>query len=417
MGMEKKKILFVINTMGHAGAEMAMLALMKRLDLQKYELYLYVLMGQGELINRVPDNVVRLNGDYNETSVLSHEGKKYMRSRVLGCLFRRGNVFRLLPYMALNGIRMLLNGRVLVDKLLWRCLSDGAQDFDMEFDLAVAFLEGGSAYYVADHVNAKRKAAFIHIDYGMSGYTRKLDRDCYLRYDRVFAVSDEVRESFAAAYPEIADKTMVFHNFLDVDEIKRMAVQGEAIWNVDEADGGINEAKNGKAVRILTVGRITEQKAYDVAVEAMRCLVQMGIDACWYVVGDGPLRGRIQQMIDGYGLGSHFVLLGAKSNPYPYFANADIYAHCTRFEGKSIAIQEAQVLGLPVIASDCNGNREQIQDGVDGILCELNPVVIAEKLRLLIEDGELRARYAQRSCSRVINHDGDLEKLLGLLES
>ena len=64
---------------------------------------------------------------------------------------------------------------------------------------------------------------------------------------------------------------------------------------------------------------------------------------------------------------------GAVANPFPYFKQSDIYVHASRFEGKSIAIQEAQTLGCAIIASDCNGNREQIIDGEDGLLCELTP--------------------------------------------
>ena len=70
---------------------------------------------------------------------------------------------------------MRKEGRLMPDKLLWRAISDGARRFPEEYDLAVAFLEGGSAYYVADHVRAKKKAAFIHIDYQKAGYSRELD--------------------------------------------------------------------------------------------------------------------------------------------------------------------------------------------------------------------------------------------------
>ena len=78
-------------------------------------------------------------------------------------------------------------------KLLWRVLSDGADRLDETFDLAVAYLEGGSAYYVADHENAKKKAAFVHIAYGDSGYTREMDRDCYEKMDVIYTVSGERR--------------------------------------------------------------------------------------------------------------------------------------------------------------------------------------------------------------------------------
>ena len=76
-------------------------------------------------------------------------------------MFVRGTVFCLLPYLLSSLADMLKRRKVLPDKLLWRVLSDGGERFAEEYDLAVAYLEGGSAYYVADHVRAKKKGG-IH---------------------------------------------------------------------------------------------------------------------------------------------------------------------------------------------------------------------------------------------------------------
>ena len=69
---------------------------------------------------------------------------------------------------------------------------------------------------------------------------------------------------------------------------------------------------------------------------------------------------------------------------------ADIYVHASRFEGKSIAIQEAQILGKPMVVSDCSGNREQVCHGKDGLMCGLTPDSLAENIMLLLEDEALR---------------------------
>ena len=105
-------------------------------------------------------------------------------------------------------------GDIRKEKLLWKILSDGAQRFDEKYDLAVAFLEGGAAYYVASHVNAERKAAFIHINYEMAGYNRILDEDCYLKFDQIFTVSENVKNSFLHVYPECRMRTAVFFNLI-----------------------------------------------------------------------------------------------------------------------------------------------------------------------------------------------------------
>lgn len=108
-------------------------------------------------------------------------------------------------------------------------------------------------------------------------------------------------------------------------------------------------------------------------------------------------------------------MLGAVENPYPYYAQADLYVHATRFEGKSIAIQEAQVLGCPVIASDCNGNREQIESGVDGILCKLSPEDIAKCIEELIADPKKRQIYAKCARERNKENKEEINQLLTMM--
>lgn len=109
------------------------------------------------------------------------------------------------------------------------------------------------------------------------------------------------------------------------------------------------------------------------------------------------------------------MLLGAVKNPFPYYAQTDLYIHATRFEGKSIAIQEAQTLGCAVIASDCNGNREQIADGQDGILCELTPKAVADSIVRLLNNEEERKRLGRAAAEKSTVWDQELKMLLELL--
>lgn len=400
----KKKLLFVINTMGQAGAETALLALFDALDPQKYEISLYVLLGQGELIERVPGHVKILNRNYKNCPVLSDEGRRNMYGTVFRAMLRRGTVFCLIPYLAGIFAEMAGKRRLQPDKLLWRVLSDGGSRFEEEYDLAVAFLEGGSAYYVADHVRAQKKAAFIHIDYVQAGYTRKQDRDCYLRYDAVFPIAEETMEQFLKVYPECRDRTRIFHNRINQDEIRRKSREGH----------GFTDGFSG--FRILTVGRLTDQKAYPVAIEAMRLLKQEYGEVRWYVLGDGPERPALQKQIREAGLTEDFILLGAVENPYPYYKQTDLYVHATRYEGKSIAIQEAQTLGCAIVASDSRGNREQITQGVDGLLCALDAAAVKEAVSAMIRDEAGRKWFGLAAKERKINYEEDIRLLTSLLE-
>ena len=300
---------------------------------------------------------------------------------------------------------MRKKGKILLDKLLWRVLADGASKIQEEYDLAVAYLEGGATYYVADYVKAKKKAAFVHIDYEKAGYTRELDLDCYEKFDRIFTVSDEVKEHFLRVYPEYECKTSVFNNILNQERIKKMAEQGE----------GFNDGFKG--LRILTVGRLTRQKRYDVAINAMKLMKEkIGVPIRWYVLGEGDLRQELEQQIKSAGLENDFILMGVKENPYPYYKGCDFYVHATEFEGKSIALQEAQVLGKPILATDCSGNREQIENGTDGILCELDPGQVCEKLLYMINNPEKCKGYAEKAKQKELCNTKGFDEFIAMAE-
>lgn len=397
-----KKVLFVINTLGCAGAEKAMLELLKRFSPEEYEVSLYVLLGQGEVIRQVPEYVKILNQEYSDTSVLSKEGKKELNRRVLKRLFQRASIFRNLPYVVSNLLVMLKNGKVYPDKLLWRVMADSAEESKEHYDLAIAYLEGGSTYYVHDHVNADKKMTFLHVDYNQAGYTRKLDNACYLDFDKVFTVSDEVRTSFEQVYPECKEKTSVFYNLID-----RKTIREKATWA-----GGFTDEYDGK--RILTVGRLTSQKAYEVAIDAMKLLKDKGVKARWYVLGEGELQDKLQKQIERLGLSKDFILEGAVENPYPYYAQCDLYVHATRFEGKSIAIQEAQTLGCAILVSDCSGNREQVDAGIDGQICSLTAEGISGEIEKMLQDEEQCRIYGEMARKRLNLEQQDALAMLEL---
>jgi glycosyltransferase involved in cell wall biosynthesis len=403
---QRKKILFVLNTLSRGGAETSLLALLNSIDKSRYEIHLYVLMAQGELLDAVPEGVILENKHFSTVSVLERAGKRHMIQRILAAGCRRLSVIVLLPYLLCNFFRMLRQGQIRWDKLLWRLLARGAERCLGTYDLAVAYIEGGSTYYVADYVRAKKKAAFVHIDYAAAGYNRGLDKDCYLKFDHVFTVSDEGAKSLLEAYPELVGKTSLFHNPVNMEEL--LAKSGEPLES--------EVFRDYDGYRILTVGRLNPQKATEVSVETMALLKERGIRARWYVLGTGPRREQLSQMICRMGLEQDFYLLGAVDNPYPYFAACDLYVHASRFEGRSVAIQEAQILGCAILASDCSGNREQIEDGVDGVLSPLTPQALATHIQELLENPKRRRLLGEQAAKKPNMYPEDLETLLSLLD-
>jgi glycosyltransferase involved in cell wall biosynthesis len=196
----------------------------------------------------------------------------------------------------------------------------------------------------------------------------------------------------------------VFHNIINWDRVRSSA----------RLDGGFTDGYAG--IRLLTVGRLTEQKALELSVRAMKLLKAEDIQARWYVLGEGPERAALSRLIRKLGLEQDFILLGLSDNPYPYFRQADIYVHASRHEGKSIAVQEAMCLGCPVVLSDCSGNREQLTDGVDGVMCDLTAESIAEKVKMLIRNEEIRKRYGAAAAERNFVSGEDVEMLLKICD-
>ena len=144
-----KSILFVINTMGVGGGAKAILQLLKQLDFNKYEVSLFVLTGQGELVTQVPPEVTLLNSKYYPISVLDKAGERQLFKTVVKSMFVRGTFLKRTGYIIGNLFDMIKKRAIQKDKLCWKIVADGAQRLDKEYDLAIAYLEGGSAYYVA----------------------------------------------------------------------------------------------------------------------------------------------------------------------------------------------------------------------------------------------------------------------------
>ena len=396
-----KSLLFVINTLGRGGAEAALIALLNKLDPEEYDIDLYVMLGQGDLVHRVPDYVHILNEKFDDTDVLGKEGRRHIFHHLMNGLFGAGTFFKNVPYMVSNWNAMRKAGGVQPDKLCWKPLADSAPVFEKEYDLAVAYLEGASTYYVSRYVTAKNKACFIHIDYESSGYTRELDMDCFERMDRIFTVSEEVKQSFINVYPEYEEKLDIIRNIVDRERILSEA----------KLDGGFEDEFDGK--RILTVARLHKQKALDVSIRAAELLRKRNIPFRWYVLGEGDERPYLESLIHEVNLEDQFFLLGIKDNPFPYYAQCDYYVHCSRFEGRSIAIQEAMILGCPVVVSDCPGNRETVIHNDNGLLVEFNEHAIADAITRLYEEGGLAERLG-KAASEIELVSKDFVKMLEL---
>lgn len=398
----RKKILFITNTMGRAGAEKCLQALLELLDPSQYDLSVYSIINRGELYSDMPAYVHILNKNPCTKSVLDRAGLAAIGRQILWSLLKKCSFITYIPYFLRVLFHQIRVKRLDFSKLFWMLLARNAQRFDEEYDLAVAFIEGAATYYVANYVKARKKATYVHIDYLAAGYSPKLDRKYYDKFDRVFCVSDTVRKVFLTAYPEYGKKTFFFHNMVPRERILRLSKEGEGF--TDGFDG----------LRILTVGRLHYQKAYDLAIPALAELRRRGHNVRWYVIGEGAEEDNLRALIRQNGVEDSFILLGTTPNPYPFIAGCDIYSQASRFEGWCIALAESLVLARPVLASRCAGNEEQVTDGETGVLIDLSTENIVEGMEKLITSPELREKFTRNLSGVALDFKKDLEMLYAL---
>lgn len=390
----KKKILFVINTMGRAGAEKCLLSMLKYMDTKKYDISLFSVINRGEMFQYVPKGIRLLNENPCSESVLDKKAKKELAKTILKNGFRRGYFFKEAGYLWNMAAYQRKHGGLDFKKLFWKLLSDHGPKREETYDLAVAYIQGAATYYVMDHVKAKKKIVFLHNEFIDSGYCPKLEEAYYEKADAIYCVSKSICTHFAEVYPKLSGKMDVFYNLLDIEEIQEKALKTESLSPLFiEA---MEERKKGQLL-LLTAARIAPVKAYDLAVLALSIVRKQGYDVVWYVLGEGPERENVERLIREKGLEDSFILLGATDNPYPYMKACDVYVQATRYEGCCTSISEAVILKKPVIASDCDGNKEQLNRYETGILVKLTPEGIAEGIIRAASDEGLRKELVKKA--------------------
>lgn len=391
----KKRIFIAMQYMEIGGVERSLLGLLDAFDYRRFEVDLFLYRHSGELMELIPPSV-NLLPEIPAYTTLTRPIVDVLREGYAGiALGRLWAKFR----SRLLGMR----AKGVENYSIYQYVADATTRFlppasDTVYDLAISFIAPHNI--VRDRVKARHKVAWVHTDYSNLAVDVKREMASWGAYDIIAAVSDDVKERFAGRFPALASRIVVIENILSADSVRRQALLERPVLDGE--------------VRLLTVGRFCYPKAFDNAVRICAGLVKSGVAVKWYAIGYGD-RKPILDAIRECSMQRHFIILGKKSNPYPWIAACDIYVQPSRYEGKAVTVREAQILGKPVAITAFNTSTSQLRDGFDGVIVPADVEGATRGIRSLIENAELQKHLRRNTEASDYGNACEIEKIYSLV--
>lgn len=391
----KKKILIGVESLGSGGVEVSLIRLLNLMSKNEcLNIDLLLLKKEGIYLNQVPKNVNIISFDISNEMYFYDNKFSYIKN-VKGFSKLKFIIYRLKLSFYLKIKRWDLYYKLLLSKV---------NNLNKEYDLAIDFLGYGHFLNtcIIDKVTANKKIMFVHDE--KNDWINK-SKSWILKYDKIFAVSKASKEKFVESLNEVSNKIDLFYNIIETDEIKNKSKE-----KLD--DKKYLAAKN----KIVTIGRLEWQKGYDIAIKTAKILKDDNIDFNWYIIGGGTLEEEIKQQIIENDLSNNVHLLGMQKNPYKYLSEAKVYVQTSRHEGFGMAICEAKILNVPVIATKLECIEEQITDDYNGYLCKLDEVDFANKIKHVLNDEKKLKELKNNLSKEVIDFSKELNKIYKLME-
>ncbi|MBW4734900.1 glycosyltransferase [Prevotella melaninogenica] len=393
----RKKILFIIGILDTGGVSKSMLSLLNVIDKDKYEVSLLMMNASGAFSNQIPTGV-RVLSDSRLTALTSgFSGIKDLIS------FRKGIGFH--PILGLFSlIRFLISffDKSLSGVFLTRIFP---KITDECFDLIVEYNGQQDLYYMVNKLQGKRKITFFHSDYRKWRYYEKADRKYFGKVDGIYTISEECVSALKEVFPEYTDKFHLMENISSPSLINKLA------------DELIEPAltKQQHDFIIASLGYVSIGKGSELAVQVAKKLKEVGISFEWWFIGGVTNDWDYQGFVKKNGLEDNVKFLGVKANPYPYLKRADLYVHLSKFEGKSIALDEVKVLCKPVVVTNFSTVHDQFEDRLNASICEMTVEDATNKVTELIHNASLRQSYIDYLKQHIVDNSNEIEKIYSLL--
>ena len=338
--MQKKKLLFVGQNLCVGGVQTAFINLLKKVSKDsRYEVTVF-LFAKGKLFNQIPQNIKIIDGG-KMLQLLSLPFDEVKESKNIIKIFLRASAVVLARLMG-------------AERLYRMCFRKLSHKYDIAASYFTDVLSGafnrGTSLFVSEYVDATEKLAWVHNDPLLADFDREYFQKLYKPFDRIVCVSDAVREKFDLFLPEYKDKTVTFHNVFDEEKIQRLSKEFVPF-----------EKSN---FDIVTVAREdNRQKRIDGIIKLCKRLKDEGIsDFKWRVVGGGPSLKPNLELIKELDVEDVVLLVGEKTNPYPYICASDLFALYSAYEGYPMVIGETMLLNTAILTTNYAAAKEQIPE-------------------------------------------------------
>ena len=361
--MNKRRVLFLIESLAGGGAEKVLTTLVQHIDKERFDVTVCAISGGGKY-----EDAIKRQVSYK--AILAEPKNGNVWERWLYVL-KHHLVYKWLP-------------------LSWVYRVFVPQNSDVE----VAFVEGFTTKLLSYSTNlVAKRYAWVHIDLHQNHWTKsvydnlKEETDVYNQYTELFGVSNTVVSAFRKELPNVTVPVETVYNPIDVHDILSRANE-------------IVDLKCGKSLLMVTVGRLEPQKSYMRLLRIAKNLIEDGMDVELWILGDGTERNLLEQYVSENKMQERVCLLGFHANPYKYLRQGDLFVCSSLSEGYSTAVTEALILGLPIITTDCSGMAELLQNGECGVITENDEAALYEGLKRLLTDKSLLEHYRHKAIER-----------------
>lgn len=366
----KVKLGFVIETLNGGGAEKSLVTLLNNIDLDKYEIILYVLYNEGVYFNQIPSKV---------------KIKKIipLKSKIAYSFF-----IRYVKYTKCWLLRVFY-------------IND-------ELDTVVSYLEGVSTKIVSCIEETKKKITWIHTDISKDNYYLypfRNSKDCSNKYnffDYIVCVSEECMAKAKICLNEVEnDKFFTCYNPINQEEI------------INKSNLNLEIELKPNVFNIVSVGRLIKEKGYSRLINSLSIARNEGYNNFHlYILGTGNEKENLINLINKLNLNEYVTLLGFKENPYVYIKKSDLFV-CSSFnEGFSLVVAEALIIGTPVLSTKCVGPNELLKNGEYGLLVDNDDKKLTEKIIEVLDNKTILNKYKNQK----LYTDLDINKIIKKIE-